>query len=156
MHCPYCREGNCRVLDTSSVEDAVRRRRGCVKCGQRFTTYERLAPVGLFVVKRNGRREPFNREKLHRSVCAACAKRPISRERIEEEMEKLKLIEPSSPEFNVSRSYLDWLTVLPWGVFTKDSYDISKASRILNRDLPLEIDIELLHLIPHRHSRHTK
>ena len=57
-----------------------------------------------------------------------------ARERIEEEMDKLKLIEPSSPEFNVSRTYLDWLTVLPWGVFTKDSYDLSKATQILNRD----------------------
>jgi transcriptional repressor NrdR len=90
MRCPYCREGNCRVLDTSNVEDAVRRRRGCLKCGQRFTTYERLAPVGLFVVKRNGRREPFNREKLYRSVCAACAKRPISQERIEEVVAKVE------------------------------------------------------------------
>ncbi|MDD4870438.1 MAG: endopeptidase La [Kiritimatiellae bacterium] len=55
-------------------------------------------------------------------------------ERIHEEMEKLRLIEPASPEFNVTRNYLDWLTVLPWGVFTKDSYDIKKAFRILNRD----------------------
>ncbi|MDP6629792.1 MAG: endopeptidase La [Kiritimatiellia bacterium] len=57
-----------------------------------------------------------------------------ARERIEEEMAKIKLIEPASPEFNVSRTYLDWLTILPWGVFTKDRYDIAKAGRILNRD----------------------
>ena len=57
-----------------------------------------------------------------------------AQERVEEEMEKLRLIEPASPEFNVSRTYLDWLTILPWGVFTKDSYDIHKATRILNRD----------------------
>ena len=55
-------------------------------------------------------------------------------ERIAEELEKLKLIEPASPEFTVTRTYLDWLTVLPWGVFTKDSFDIAKAGRILNRD----------------------
>jgi len=55
-------------------------------------------------------------------------------ERIKEELDKLRLIEPASPEFNVSRNYLDWLTILPWGVFTKDSYDIKKASRILNKD----------------------
>jgi ATP-dependent Lon protease len=55
-------------------------------------------------------------------------------ERVKEEIEKLRLIEPASPEFNVSRTYVDWLTILPWGVFTKDSYDIRKASRILNRD----------------------
>jgi ATP-dependent Lon protease len=57
-----------------------------------------------------------------------------ARERVDEELEKLKLLEPSSPEFGVTRSYLDWLTVLPWGVFTEDSYDIAKAERILNRD----------------------
>jgi ATP-dependent Lon protease len=57
-----------------------------------------------------------------------------ARERADEELEKLKLLEPSSPEFGVTRSYLDWLTVLPWGVFTEDSYDIAKAERILNRD----------------------
>jgi len=55
-------------------------------------------------------------------------------ERVKEELEKLKLLEPSSPEFNVSRTYLDWLTILPWGVFTKDNYDIKKAERILNAD----------------------
>ena len=57
-----------------------------------------------------------------------------AKERIDEELEKLKLIEPVSPEFNVSRNYLDWLTVLPWGVFTKDNSDIAKAERTLNRD----------------------
>ena len=55
-------------------------------------------------------------------------------ERVKEEMDKLKLIEPASPEFNVSRTYVDWLTILPWGVFTKDSYDIAKARRKLDKD----------------------
>ena len=54
---------------------------------------------------------------------------PEAEERIKEEMEKLRLLEPASPEFNVSRNYLDWLTMLPWGVFTKDSYDIRKAQK---------------------------
>jgi len=57
-----------------------------------------------------------------------------ARERIDEEMEKLKLLEPSSAEFNVTRAYLDWLTVLPWGVYTEDNYDIAHASKILDRD----------------------
>jgi len=57
-----------------------------------------------------------------------------ARERIDEEMAKLRLLEPISPEFNVSRNYLDWLTILPWGVFTKDNYDIAKAESVLNRD----------------------
>ena len=57
-----------------------------------------------------------------------------ARERIDEEMEKLKLLDPSSPEFNVVRAYLDWLTVLPWGVHTEDSYDLKRAARILDED----------------------
>ncbi|MBM4144033.1 MAG: endopeptidase La [Lentisphaerae bacterium] len=59
---------------------------------------------------------------------------PEAQERVNEEIEKLRLIEPVSPEFNVSRNYLDWLTILPWGVFTKDSYDVKRARRILDRD----------------------
>jgi ATP-dependent Lon protease len=55
-------------------------------------------------------------------------------ERVREEIEKLRLLEPVSPEFNVSRNYLDWLTILPWGVFTKDNYDLQRAARILNHD----------------------
>ena len=57
-----------------------------------------------------------------------------AQERVNEELDKLRLLEPASPEFNVTRSYLDWLTILPWGVFTEDSYDIAKAGEILNRD----------------------
>jgi ATP-dependent Lon protease len=57
-----------------------------------------------------------------------------ARERIDEEMNKLSLIEPNSPEFHVTRNYLDWLTALPWGQYSEDSYDIQKAARILNRD----------------------
>ena len=57
-----------------------------------------------------------------------------ARERIDEEIEKLRLIEPVSPEYNVSRAYLDWLTILPWGVYSKDFFDLKRARRILDRD----------------------
>ena len=59
---------------------------------------------------------------------------PEAQERVDEELDKLRLLEPASPEFNVTRSYLDWLTVLPWGVFTDDSYDVKKASTTLDDD----------------------
>jgi len=59
---------------------------------------------------------------------------PEAQERVDEELDKLRLLEPASPEFNVTRSYLDWLTVLPWGVFTDDSYDVKKASKMLDDD----------------------
>jgi len=83
MRCPYCQHDDSRVVDTRKVGSAVRRRRECLKCGQRFTTYERLASVSLFVVKRDGRREPFDREKLARGIQLACVKRPLSQESIE-------------------------------------------------------------------------
>jgi transcriptional repressor NrdR len=83
MFCPFCQEGDSRVIDTREVGSAIRRRRECSRCGQRFTTYERLAQVSLLVVKRDGRREPFDREKLFRGVYKACAKRPISEETID-------------------------------------------------------------------------
>ena len=83
MRCPYCQHDDSRVVDTRKVGSAVRRRRECLKCGQRFTTYERQASTSLFVVKRDGRREPFDREKLARGVQLACVKRPLSQESIE-------------------------------------------------------------------------
>jgi len=83
MRCPYCQNDDSRVVDTRKVGSAVRRRRECLSCSQRFTTYERLAPISLFVVKRDGRREPFNREKLARGIQLACVKRPLSQEVIE-------------------------------------------------------------------------
>lgn len=65
---------------------------------------------------------------------AKCTLTDEARERIDEELEKLKLLEPASPEFHVTRTYLDWLTVLPWGIFTRDSYNLKKAQTILDRD----------------------
>ena len=83
MKCPYC--GNkSRVVDTRSAGEGVRRRRECKACGRRFTTYERVAPIRLMVVKADGRREEFERDKLLTAVRKACAKRPVSTEAIEE------------------------------------------------------------------------
>ena len=80
MQCPYCNETDCRVVDSRLVsEGAVTwRRRECEGCKRRFTTYERLEFSLPTVVKKNGQREPFNREKLLRSLQIACNKRPVS------------------------------------------------------------------------------
>ena len=85
MRCPYCSFESTRVVDSRLTEpgDAVRRRRQCAQCGERFTTYER-AELALSVIKRNGRREPFDREKLLRGLQRAAAKRPIEAARLEE------------------------------------------------------------------------
>jgi transcriptional repressor NrdR len=82
MRCPYCGQSS-RVVDTREVRPAVRRRRQCDACQRRFTTYERVATTNLQVVKSDGRREEFDREKLARGLRLACAKRPVSSDTIE-------------------------------------------------------------------------
>ena len=84
MKCPFCASTESRVLDTRSAEGGIRRRRECEDCGRRFTTYERVAPLRLMVIKQDGRREPFARDKILGGVQTACAKRPIETEAIEE------------------------------------------------------------------------
>jgi transcriptional repressor NrdR len=84
MECPFCGSINSRVIDTRSAEGGIRRRRECEDCERRFTTYERVAPLRLRVVKRDGRRESFDRDKIIAGVQIACAKRPVSTEKIEE------------------------------------------------------------------------
>ncbi|MDD3906294.1 MAG: transcriptional regulator NrdR [Candidatus Omnitrophica bacterium] len=85
MRCPYCGSRKDSVIDsrTPGNGSSVRRRRQCLKCKKRFTTYEYVERVPLMVVKKDGRREPFNREKLVNGVMVACEKRPISVKRIE-------------------------------------------------------------------------
>ena len=84
MKCPYCGSIDSRVLDTREVGEGIRRRRECQDCNQRFTTYEQVAKMNLLVVKRDGRREPFDRQKLFEGVLRACTKRPVSSEAIEQ------------------------------------------------------------------------
>ncbi len=85
MRCPYCGGDDTQVKDSRPTEDgaAIRRRRICSACGGRFTTFERVQLRELTVVKRSGRRVPFDRDKLMRSVQVACRKRPVDPERIE-------------------------------------------------------------------------
>jgi transcriptional repressor NrdR len=85
MKCPYCRADNDRVIDSRASEDnfAIRRRRECLACKRRYTTYERIEETGLKVIKKNGTRMPFERDKLKRGLEKACWKRPISDEQIE-------------------------------------------------------------------------
>ncbi|TBW39724.1 transcriptional repressor NrdR [Siculibacillus lacustris] len=85
MRCPYCGGDDTQVKDSRPTEDgaAIRRRRICSACGGRFTTFERVQLRELTVIKRSGRRVPFDRDKLARSVQIACRKRPVDPERIE-------------------------------------------------------------------------
>ena len=86
MRCPFCSNEDDRVIDSRTSErgDVTRRRRECVACGRRFTTYERVEVVMSAVVKKDGRREPYDREKLLGGVRVACKKRPVSVAQIDE------------------------------------------------------------------------
>ena len=85
MRCPFCGHDDTQVKDSRPAEEgaAIRRRRSCTSCGQRFTTVERVQLRDLTVVKTDGRRVPFDREKLARSITIALRKRPVEGERIE-------------------------------------------------------------------------
>ena len=85
MRCPFCRTDNDRVIDSRAGDDgaSIRRRRECVSCRRRFTTYERVERQLLSVVKKGGDREPFDRDKIKRGLAKACWKRPVTEDDIE-------------------------------------------------------------------------
>lgn len=85
MKCPYCGFEDSRVLDSRPTEEgsAIRRRRECTACLRRFTTYERVEEMPLVVIKKDGRREPFNRSKILTGLLKACEKRPVALERLD-------------------------------------------------------------------------
>lgn len=92
MHCPFCSAPDTRVIDSrlSSDGDNVRRRRECVVCGERFTTYEKAELNLPRVIKQDGSRQPFDEEKLRSGLCKALEKRPVSMEQIEASVSRIK------------------------------------------------------------------
>lgn len=93
MKCPYCTKIDNKVIDSRLSKDGrtIRRRRECIECGRRFTTYEKLEEVLPMVIKKDGRREPFSREKIIKGIKKACQKRPISITKIEEFVDSLEI-----------------------------------------------------------------
>jgi len=107
MRCPFCGHEEDKVVDSRSSKDgkAIRRRRECLSCSERFTTYEYVENVSLTIIKNDQRREPYDRQKLMQGLVAACKKRPISMkkiesivDKIEEQLEKLGKMEVPSAE----------------------------------------------------------
>jgi len=93
MKCPYCSNTDNKVIDSRLSKDGrtIRRRRECLDCERRFTTYERLEEILPMIVKKDGRRESFNREKIIQGVKQSCQKRPVSITRIEEFVDSLEV-----------------------------------------------------------------
>ena len=173
MNCPFCTHNESKVIDSREAGEGVRRRRECLMCSLRFTTYERLQMLILQVAKRDTRREQFNRDKLTRSLQKACAKRPLPTgtvekivEEIDLELQRLGKAEiPSSliGEMAVERlKYLDRVAYIRYASVYKDFRDIetfkeevealltTKENGITNNQLPL---IPTEELFPSRKRR---
>jgi len=90
MKCPFCGGTESRVIDTREVGEGIRRRRVCQQCHQRYTTYESVVKMPLQVVKRDGRRESFDRQKLFDGIWKACAKRPIASDAVDEMIDDIE------------------------------------------------------------------
>ena len=93
MKCPYCQNTETKVTDKRDAEDfnATRRRRECLKCSKRFTTYEKIETSNLVVVKKDGIKEQYSREKLKKGLKKACEKRPVSEEKIDSEIDAIEM-----------------------------------------------------------------
>jgi len=94
MICPYCGHAESSVLESRDSEESrvIRRRRECEKCEKRFTTYERMGNIDLKVVKKDGQKEDFLREKVEKGVRKACWKRPVSEEEIQEVVDEIEMM----------------------------------------------------------------
>ncbi|MBI5303102.1 MAG: transcriptional repressor NrdR [Chloroflexi bacterium] len=91
MQCPYCGKPENKVIDTRESDESIRRRRQCLHCNKRYTTYERIAQTGLMVIKQDARREAFDRQKLMGGIVKACAKRPVPMEAIEAMVDEIEM-----------------------------------------------------------------
>jgi transcriptional repressor NrdR len=100
MKCPFCGHLEDRVVDSreSREGDSIRRRRECLKCGRRFTSYERIDEIPYMVIKKDGRREPFDRQKVLAGILKACEKRPIPMAKIEAIVDAVESYVRTSPD----------------------------------------------------------
>ncbi|TEU18511.1 MAG: transcriptional repressor NrdR [Dehalococcoidia bacterium] len=106
MDCPYCGGQESKVIDSRSLDEGVRRRRQCLACSARFTTHERIQPHDIFVIKKDGRREEFSRDKLLSGIRKACEKRPLPTGAIDKFVDTLEAELYKVGKSEVSSSYI--------------------------------------------------
>ena len=108
MRCPFCREDNDKVIDSRTAQDgaAIRRRRMCLSCNRRFTTYESVEKTALKVIKRDGVRVPYDRSKLRAGIEKACWKRPISAEQIDALIDRIESMVETKFDAEVDSKFL--------------------------------------------------
>ena len=144
MKCPKCQSENFKVLDTRASDEAVRRRRECVSCGFRFTTYERIEQPTLLVVKKDNTREVFDRDKIMNGVVKSAQKRPISMEDIEKLVEivekKIRALGESEISSNdigqivmAELAKLDEITYIRFASVYRSFKDVSELEDLLKQ-----------------------
>ncbi|HHY90264.1 MAG TPA: transcriptional repressor NrdR [Clostridiales bacterium] len=113
MKCPFCESFDTKVVDSRPTEEgyAIRRRRECEKCRKRFTTYEKVEEVPLMVIKRDGTREPYNRNKVINGMIRACEKRPATMKDIENIADNIERILHNTMEKEVRTTYIGELVM---------------------------------------------
>lgn len=140
MNCPYCGDNDSKVIDSRDTSDGIRRRRQCLKCNNRFTTYERIQPVSIYVIKKDRRREEFSKAKLLSGIRKACEKRPLPTgaidrlvDDIETEIEGQNKAEISSTvigDMVMNRlKNLDFIAYIRFASVYRDFTDISALQR---------------------------
>ncbi|RDV82916.1 transcriptional regulator NrdR [Ammonifex thiophilus] len=157
MRCPFCHFADTRVVDTRSANEgtAIRRRRECPRCGRRFTTFERVEELPLVVIKKDGRRELFDRAKILSGCLRACHKRPVRREDLENlvdevERELRNRLEPEIPSYVIGELVMEKLKRLDEVAYVRfasvyrefrDSYDFKEEIERLAREKEGEPDV---------------
>jgi transcriptional repressor NrdR len=113
MKCPFCGHQEDKVIDSRSSEEgrSIRRRRECLNCHRRFTTYENIEETSLMVIKKDGRREAFDRKKILAGIQKACEKRPISTQRLEELADKIEYMLQSKFDKEIESSQIGELVM---------------------------------------------
>lgn len=113
MKCPFCDSPDTRVIDSRPTEEgaAIRRRRGCDKCGKRFTTYEKVEEMILMVAKKDGRREAFDRNKVLAGIARACEKRPVPLSTMEQMVDEIERKLSNLMEKEVESDYIGELVM---------------------------------------------
>lgn len=146
MNCPKCNYEESKVVDSRNVDEynSIRRRRECLKCKNRFTTYEKIEYTPIMVVKKNGLREQFDRDKIIKGMISACQKRPVSLEQIEKTAEQIEFELNNSLEKEIESSKigdivieklkgLDKIAYVRFASVYREFKDINEFKKELNR-----------------------
>ncbi|HLC78156.1 MAG TPA: transcriptional regulator NrdR [Candidatus Nanoarchaeia archaeon] len=111
MECPYCSNTGFKVTDKRSSPDGIRRRRECLKCKKRFTTYEKVEKPEIFIIKKDGRREKFLKEKLQSGIYRAFEKRPVPKDKIDNMINEIEELIMKTGKKEINSSYIGELVI---------------------------------------------